>query len=188
VLALAAGTALAACGGGSSVHSNTSTTTSTPSTSVPSTSTATTTPAGLAQCRTAQLHVSFGQLGAGAGSRYVRLILTNSGATCRTRGYIGMQLLGAGGQAVPTNVVRDQSVPAPVVTVSTGAQASALLHWGAIPGGNESQSGPCEPVPQQVEVTPPNEFQFTVAPWTFGSVCEQGRIDTQPLLAGVPSP
>ena len=170
------------------MHSTASTTTSMPSTSVPSTSTATTTPASLARCRTAQLHVSFGQLGAAAGNRYVRLILTNSGAACRTRGYVGMQLLGAGSQPVPTDVVRDQSVPAPVVTVPTGGQTSALLHWGAIPAGNESQSGPCEPVPQQVEVTPPNEFQFTVAPWTFGSVCEQGRIDTQPLQAGVPSP
>jgi len=186
VLALAAGTTLAACGGGSSVHSNASTTTSTAS--VPSSSTATTAPAGLARCRTAQLHASFGQLGAGAGNRYVRLILTNGGPACRAQGYVGMQLLGTGGQPVPTDVVRDQSVPAPAVTVSTGGQTSALLHWGAIPSGNESQSGPCEPVPQQVEVTPPNEFQFTVAPWTFGSVCEQGRIDTQPLQAGVPSP
>lgn len=170
------------------MHSNASTTTSTPSTSVPSSSTATTGPAGLARCHAAQLHGSFGQLGAGAGNRYVRLILTNSGAPCRTQGYVGMQLLGTGGQAVPTNVVRDQSVAAQAVTVPSGGQTSALLHWGAIPAGNEPQSGPCEPVPQRVEVTPPNEFQFTVAPWTFGSVCEQGRIDTQPLQAGVPSP
>jgi hypothetical protein len=99
-----------------------------------------------------------------------------------------MQLLGPGGQLVPTEVVRDLSVPAPALVVGTGAQASALLHWGAIPGGNEPETGPCEPEPQQVEVTPPNDFQFAVAPWTFGSVCERGRIDTGPLQAGVPSP
>jgi Protein of unknown function (DUF4232) len=178
-------TALAACGGGSSVHSSSSTTT-TPSTAAP-TSTGTTAPAGLARCATTQLHVSFGAVGAAAGNRYVRLILTNSGAPCRAQGFVGMQLLGPGSQPVPTNVVRDLSVPSTPVTVATGGQTSARLHWGAIPGGSEPQSGPCEAVPQQVEVTPPNELHFDVTSWTFGSVCEQGRIDTGPLQSGVPS-
>jgi len=179
---------LGACGGGSSVHSASSTTTTTASTSVPSTTAVTTSPGGLARCRTAQLLVSFGTVGAAAGSRYVRLVLTNQGAPCRTRGYVGLQLLGPSGQLVPTDVVRDLSVPAAAVIVGTGAQTSALLHWGAIPGGNEPQSGPCEPEPQRVEVTPPNDFHFTIAPWTLGPVCERGRIDTRPQEAGVPSP
>ena len=132
--------------------------------------------------------MSFGAVGAAAGNRYVRLILTNSGAPCRTRGYVGLQLLGPGGQIVPTDVVRNYSTPANPLVVATGAQASALLHWGAVPGGNEPVSGPCETEPQQVEVTPPNDFQFSVTPWTFGSVCERGRIDTGPVQAGVPSP
>ena len=171
------------------MHSTARTTTSTPSTSSPPTSTSVaTTPGALARCRTAQLHVTFGPLGAGAGNRYVRLILSNSGASCRTRGYVGLQLLGPGGQLVPTDVVRDSAAPAAPLVVATGAEASALLHWGAIPAGNEPQSGPCEPVPQQVEVTPPNDFQFTVAPWAFGAVCERGRINAGPLQAGVPSP
>jgi hypothetical protein len=99
-----------------------------------------------------------------------------------------MQLLGPGSQPLPTNIVRDTTKPATTVMVATGAQTSALLHWGAIAAGDEPQTGPCEQTPQQVEVTPPNEFQFVTAPWTFGPVCEHGRIDTGPLQAGVPSP
>jgi hypothetical protein len=125
---------------------------------------------------------------AGAGQRYVRLILTNTGSACHTIGYEGLQLLGPGGQRVPTSVVRDTSRPATSVSVPPGGQTSSRLHWGAFAAADEPQSAPCEPTAQEVEVTPPNEFQFVVAPWAAGPVCEHGRIDATPLEAGVPVP
>jgi hypothetical protein len=159
---------------------------STASTSTTSGTTTPSAPAGPARCHTAQLRASFGSVGAGAGQRYVRLILTNSGTACQSIGYVGMQLLGSGGQALPTNVVRDTSRPVSTVSLAAGGQMSSLLHWGAIAAADEPQNGPCEPTPQQVEVTPPNEVQFVVAPWAAGPVCEHGRIDAGPLQAGVP--
>jgi hypothetical protein len=178
--------ALTACSGGSSARSRPRTTASTASTSTTATTSTTSAPVGAARCHTAQLHVSFGAVGAGAGQRYVRLILTNSGPACQTIGYVGLQLLGSAGQALPTNVVRDTSRPVATVSLATGGQMSSVLHWGAIAAADEPQSGPCEPTPQQVEVTPPNEVQFVVAPWPGGAVCEHGRIDAGPLQTGVP--
>jgi FtsP/CotA-like multicopper oxidase with cupredoxin domain len=181
---------LGGCGGGSGRSSPTTHATAastTPPTTAPTTSTSGA-PSGLARCHTAQLHVSFGQLGAGAGQRYVQLVLTNAGAPCQTSGYIGMQLLGLGNQPIPTMVVRSTQNPVVTVTLASGAQASAQLHWAGIPLSDEPQTGPCEPNPTQAQVTPPNEVQFAVVPWMLGSVCGHGRIDADPLRAGVPSP
>jgi hypothetical protein len=180
---------LVGCGGGSGRSSPTTRVTKASTTAPPTAPTSTSgVPPGLARCHTPQLHVSFGQLGAGAGQRYVQLVLTNAGAPCQTSGYIGMQLLGPGNQAIPTTVVRSTQNPVVPVTLASGAQASAQLHWAGIPLSDEPQSGPCEPNPTQAEVTPPNEVQFAVVLWTLGSVCGHGRIDADPLRAGVPSP
>lgn len=176
---------LAACGGGGSVASKPTITTTT---STPTGST-TTGAASATGCHIPQLSASFGQVGAGAGNRYVRVILTNHGiGSCSTIGYVGVQLLGPAGQTVPTNVVRDGAGTPTTVVLAPGAQASALLHWGAIAGGSEPQNAPCEVSPQQVQITPPNETQPLTIAWSFGPVCGQGRIDAGPLQAGVPSP
>ncbi len=177
---------LAACGGGSGQSSPTTRTTAS-STSTTSTTSTSAPPSSLPRCHTAQLHVSFGQLGAGAGNRYVQLVLTNAGAPCQTSGYIGMQLLGPGNQPIPTVIARSTQSPVVTVTLASGAQASTQLHWAGIPLSDEAQTGPCEPNPTQAQVTPPNEFQSAVVPWSLGPVCGHGRIDAQPLRAGVPS-
>lgn len=182
-----AGSLLAACGGGTSVSSKATTTSSTTSTT---TGAPTTTGggSGSAACATSQLSVSFGMVGAGAGNRQVQVILTNHGAVaCSMIGYVGMRLLGPGNQAIPTNVVRDGPGTPSTVVVAPGAPASGSLHWGAIAGTGESQTGPCEATPQQVEVTPPNQVQPLTVGWSFGPVCEQGRIDAGPLQLGVPA-
>ncbi len=189
VAVLALTVALTACGGGgSSVQSKATTTTTT---TLPAASTTPTTTGGVTsatRCHTAQLSASFGAVGAGAGNRYVRVILTNHGpSSCSTIGYVGLALLGPGGQPIPTNVVRDGPGTVATVVLAPGAQASALLHWGAIPAGNEPQTGSCETPPQQVQVTPPNETLPLTVGWSFGPVCEQGRIDAGPLQAGVPA-
>ena len=185
VAVLVLSTVLAACGGGTSVSSKPTTTT----TSIPTSSTTTGGSNGSTRCHSGQLSASFGTVGAGAGNRYVRVILTNNGpSSCSTIGYVGMQLLSSGGQAIPTSVVRDGPGTPTTVVLAPGAQASASLHWGAIAGGNEPQNAPCEATPQQVQITPPNETQPLTIGWSFGPVCEQGHLDTGPLQAGVPSP
>ena len=181
------GVLLAACGGGSSVAVK-ATTTSSSTTSSTTTST-TTTGTGGSACTTQQLSASFGMVGVWAGNRYVQVILTNHGAgPCSTIGYVGLQLLGAGTQTIPTNVVRDGPGTPSTIVIGPGAQASGLLHWGAIAGSGESQTGPCEATPERVEVTPPNQVQPLTIAWSLGPVCEQGRIDASPLVLGVPSP
>lgn len=178
------GSLLTACGGGGkSLASKVTTTSSTTTTSTP-----TTAGSGASPCATQQLSASLGMVGAGAGNRQVQVILTNHGsAACSMIGYVGMQLLGAGSQPVPTNVVRDGPGTPGMVVVAPGRQASGSLHWGAIAGSGESQTGPCEATPQQVEVTPPNQVQPRTIGWSFGPVCEQGRIDAGPLQLGVPA-
>jgi Protein of unknown function (DUF4232) len=172
---------LAACAGSSGRSASTTTTASVArsSTSGPA--------APRPACQTGQLQVSLVGPDAGAGQRYVTLVLTNAGGTCQTVGYVGLQLLGPGGVAIPTDVARVAG-PVASVTLPPGGQASTPLHWAGIPLSDEAQTGPCEPMPAQVEVTPPNQTQFLTAAWSFDPVCGHGHIDVQPLVAGVPSP
>jgi hypothetical protein len=190
--------ALGACGGGggnASTKRHTTTTsttaTSTTTTTLPATTTSTqlttTTAAGPHPCSTPQLSASFGMVDAGLGNRYVRLRFTNtSGAPCTLSGFVGLQLVGA--QPIPTNVVHSQDAPVTVVSVAPGAPASSLLHWGAIPGANEPQSGPCEPTPTQMRVSVPNQAAPLVVGWSFGPVCQQGQFFVGALQAGPGQP
>lgn len=187
VMAVLAITALgAACdGGGDSESTTTTSSTSTSSTSSTSVST-TTTAAGPPTCATSQLAATISEPDAGAGQRNAYLTFTNNGSSpCTMIGYVGLQLLDAQGDDVPTDVVRDPG-PKDLVTIAPGAQAYTTLHWGAIASGNEPDDGPCEPNPAQIEITSPNETTSLVQPWTNGPVCGQGEIDTVPVVAGAP--
>lgn len=176
VAALGAAGLLAACGGGGAARSS-----SHPST-VP-----TTAPAGAPACQAAQLQPSLEMADAGAGQRYVTLVLVNHGAPCQMTGYVGLQLLGAGGVPIPTVVSREAGSAVPV-TLQPGGAASTPLHWAGIPLSDEAQTGPCEPQPAQVEITPPDETQVVTTAWTLDPVCGHGRIDVQPLVLGVHTP
>jgi hypothetical protein len=113
------------------------------------------------------------------------VVFTNTGAQpCTMLGYIGMQLLGASNAKIPTNVVRVPGVPVNLVTLPPGGKSSSALQWGAIPGPGEPTTGPCEPDPQQVQITPPNETHQLVVPWSGGPVCEQGTINAKPVQLG----
>jgi hypothetical protein len=100
-------------------------------------------------------------------------------------GYIGLQLLDGQGDAIPTDVTRDQG-PKNLVTLDPGGQAYTTLHWGVIPSGNEPDDGPCEPNPAEIEITSPNATTSLVQPWENGPVCGQGAFDTVPVVAGPP--
>jgi hypothetical protein len=132
-----------------------------------------------------QLAAQLTQGSPGAGQRYATIVFTNnSPQPCTMFGYIGMQLLGANDATIPTNVVRSPGNPTTVTLAANGGQSSTTLQWGAINGQGDNQDGPCQPTPEQVEITPPNDTTHLVQPWTFGPVCEQGTINTTPVVAG----
>lgn len=194
VLVSAIAVVAAACGGDDSSQSDTTTTSSSSSTST-STSTSTTgapaptttTQPGPTTCQTTALAATIGNLDAGAGQRHATLVFTNNGPVpCTMFGYIGMQLLGPGNQKLPTNVVRDPSIPKSLVTLNPGGgQAFTTLQWTVIASGNEPQDETgCQPNPSQVALTPPNESDSLFQPWPNGPVCNGGQFRTDPMQPG----
>ena len=190
MFALAAVVALAACGGGDEKSSSTTTTssTTTSSTSITTAPPVTTTgvPA-ITTCQIEQLAAALSEGDAGAGQRYANLVFTNnSNRACTMFGYIGMQLLTNNGTAMlPTDVVRNTGVTKAEITLAAGGgQAFTTLHWSVIGGVGEPQDVQCEPTPDRVQITPPNEADFLVQPWTLGFVCEMGQIDVNPMRLG----
>jgi hypothetical protein len=140
-------------------------------------------------CRTGQLHGSFRNPDAGAGQRYVQLVLTNiAKVPCSVTGYPSLALVGANGGGIPTNVVRRNGGPVSRLTISPGHRVSSVLHWIGIPLSDESQTGPCEPTPSHVNITPPGEATSLSVDWSLDPVCGHGEIDARPLRPGVPSP
>jgi hypothetical protein len=67
---------------------------------------------------------------------------------------------------------------------ANGGQAYTTLHWTVVSGLGEPAGVQCQPTPDMVQITPPDEGDFLVAPWTLGFVCEQGRIDVNPMRPG----
>jgi hypothetical protein len=137
-------------------------------------------------CTTGHLTAALRGLSPGAGQRYAVLTLTNTGSSsCRLQGFVGLQLLGANGGKLPTDVVRDHSGgAAKLLTLAAHGTVYARLHWGAVPSGKEPVSGACEGTPHKTEVTPPDSYTHLTVNWGFGAVCEGGRIEVLPLAAG----
>jgi hypothetical protein len=161
-----------------------------PSTAAPG-SPASSAPAGTARpatapwCTTGALKASVRPLQPGAGQRYAALVLTNtSGTACRTRGYVGMQLMTAGGRKVPTDVVRDGSGSPVLVRLAPGGSAWSELHWTVVATGDEPTTGDCRPAAATARITPPDQYSGVSARWGLGPVCAGGRIDATPLAAG----
>jgi hypothetical protein len=105
-------------------------------------------------------------------------VLTNrSGSPCTVHGYGGLGLAGPDGEQLPTRQVR-VSDPAPTTaTLQPGDTVSAQLHWGAVAGPGDSQTGNCQPVPSTLWVIPPDETKALSVPWDQGPVCEGGTIE-----------
>jgi hypothetical protein len=72
--------------------------------------------------------------------------------------------------------------PSPIA-LEPGAAASALLHWGAVPGEGDATEGPCQPEPAMLLVTPPDERASLEVPFDQ-SVCQGGHIDVTALVPG----
>jgi hypothetical protein len=135
-----------------------------------------------ARCSTRDVRASLLPQSPGAGQRFAHVQLTNiSSRTCTIFGYAGAHLLRADGSRVPTDIVRDRSRTPHLITLRHGRRASAGWHWGAVPGVGEPTTGDCEPSASTIEITPPDETTSLRIRWTFGPVCEHGRIDERPF-------
>jgi len=111
-----------------------------------------------------------------AGSRFGRLILTNtSGQSCRTRGFIGGRLIAAGGAPLPTPIVHEAPSPPRRVIIRSGAAASVGIAWSVIPSGNR----PCRTA-RWLRVRPPHATR-TIRVF-FGSTACRGTIRVRPVV------
>jgi hypothetical protein len=184
---------LTACGGGGDKKTTTtSSSTTTSSTTTTTASPVSTTPPPVTTCLISQLSASLIDGTAGAGQRYATIVFTNnSNRPCLMFGFIGMQLLTNGGNAMlPTDVVRNEGVvpKAEITLPANGGQAFTTLHWSVVSGVGEPQDVQCQPTPDTVQITPPNEGDFLVQPWALGFVCQMGRIDVNPVQLGTGGP
>lgn len=143
------------------------------------------TPAAGDRCHTGGLKIRTRAIGAAAGNHYIAIVFTNSsGRNCRVYGYPGMQLLTGDRATVQTKVVRDSSVEPALVTLQNGESAWARASWGTVPAAGENKRGGCQPDPASTEVTPPDETDHKVVTWSYGPVCQHGRITVRPLQPG----
>jgi hypothetical protein len=160
--------------------SGTSSTSGTPTASTPAAApTATTsTPApGPAGCTPAQLRITTGAIGAGAGQRYLPLVFTNvSAVTCTLYGYPGVAGLNSAGHQV-AQARRETGLAKVTITLLPGANASALVHATVVPAGTTT----CPPDYAALLVTPPNT---TVAVRVAATLPSCGGLSVRPVVAG----
>ncbi|PFG93819.1 uncharacterized protein DUF4232 [Saccharopolyspora erythraea NRRL 2338] len=130
------------------------------------------------RCHTSMLSGSLQPGEPGAGQRYAELVLTNtSGETCNLYGYGGLQLIGADGRPLPTDLKRTPNPGPTLIRLAPGKSASATLHWTAVPHEGEPTDGQCQPTPVRAEVIPPDETEPLSVTWDLGEVCGFGSID-----------
>jgi hypothetical protein len=89
-------------------------------------------PAGPAACKSANLTATTDASGGGAaGSVYLQLILTNSGAEpCLLKGYPGVSLTaGATGDPIGAAATRDDTTPVSDVVLAPGRSGTATLRY-----------------------------------------------------------
>lgn len=128
------------------------------------------------RCHTSMLAASLENPDAGAGQRYLDLVLRNkSPQQCTLYGYGGMRLLDDQGKPVPTKMRRDTASPGPeLIVLKPGESARAMLKWTVVPADDEHD--PCEPAATHAFVTPPDETDPLTVAWNSGSVCQHGEI------------
>jgi hypothetical protein len=183
---------VAACGnkqdtsGGAALSTAPSTSSSTPSASasVPPTKPSTAGVGGTGRCTAATLSGKVDQGDAGAGQRYAKFVVTNTGtAPCTLNGYSGFQLLDGAGKPIPTTTERKPDPAPSLVTLAPGAAAAANLHWSVIAQQGESETGPCQPEAVTAQAIPPDETAPITLPWSMGPVCGGGKIEISAFYA-----
>ena len=84
---------------------------------------------------------------------------------------------------MPTDLRRGRLAAPGTVTLAPGASARSLLHWTVVAATTMNPSV-CEPTAVTAVVTPPNQTTSFLRSWTFGVVCQHGRIDQNAYVAG----
>lgn len=121
----------------------------------------------------------------GAGQLTGRIVLTNTtGAPCLVGGYLGLQLIGATGSPLPTNVVQAAGNASSITLQPTAAVSAAARFSPDIAGPGDAQTGPCQPTATSTRVSLPDEAGYIVASGPGTPVCERGTLDLTPLQQG----
>jgi hypothetical protein len=144
------------------------------------------------RCRTSQLAIAFAGGQGAAGTIFLTFRLTNRGpAACTLHGFVGMQMLDAGGQPLPTRLVPNGGVfsnqpPASTFSLgptAAGASVSSTFQV-AYSDVRRAADVSCPPA-FELLVTPPEELEhLSLAPrgWALAP-CNRGELDVTPLRA-----
>ena len=108
-----------------------------------------------------------------------------SSVTCVLGGYPGLLLIGAGGVALPTTVVRKGSysftAQDPVLVILAPGQSGHInIGYSDVPHGNETTC----PAASALQVIPPNATDHLTVAMNL-SPCDGGTMATSPVLPGV---
>jgi hypothetical protein len=144
------------------------------------------------RCHTSMLQARLTPNSRGNGHVEYNLWLDNvSGQTCTIYGYAGLQLVGAEEVQLPTHLERTPNggvVPAAAptpVTVPPGAGVVAQFSYSYDSGPDEPATS-CEPMPDHVLITPPDERDPLTAQWddNAGPACQQGAMTINAFQKG----
>ena len=133
--------------------------------------------AGVPLCRTADLKVTKGTMGAAAGSVYMQIDFTNtSGAACTLYGYPGIALTTSTTTAsqVGPAATRSTGQPYRPVTLAPQASASATLHLVRVVNYPAARCGPVSG--SFLQVYPPGQKDAVYLPY-------QGQTCAKPVFA-----
>jgi hypothetical protein len=128
-------------------------------------------------CRTADLKVAKGTIGAAAGSVYLQIDFTNtSGATCTLHGYPGVALTTSKTAASQVGMAATRSTGQSfrLVTLAPKASASATLHLVQVVNYPAASCGPVSG--SFLQVYPPGQQSAVYLPY-------QGQTCTKPVFA-----
>jgi hypothetical protein len=142
------------------------------------------------RCHTSQLAIAFAGGQGAAGTIFLTFRLTNRApSACTLHGFVGMQMLDAGGQPLPTRVVSNGGVfsnqpPASTFTLgpaATRANASSTFQL-AYSNVRRAAEVACPPA-FELLVTPPDEVEhlsMAARGWSLAP-CNRGELDLTPL-------
>ncbi|MEH1012409.1 DUF4232 domain-containing protein [Micromonospora sp. CPCC 206060] len=140
-----------------------------------------------ATCRIGGLRLRLALTGGGMGNRYAGLEVSNtSSAPCAVQGFVDLTQYDRSGSPLPTRVVREGPVPAPV-TLGPGGSAWAVIAWTMIPGAGEGSPAACEPLTAAFDVVVPGAGAARRVALAAGRVCEGGRLTVGPLSTQRPA-
>jgi hypothetical protein len=135
------------------------------------------------RCEAAFLHAKMSVIHGSAAAGHIEYLLTihNRGPSiCLVHEHPGLELLGAGGQHLPTHV-KDQGQGG-LAVIHLGQTVSAKLRFSPdIPGPGEPGHGPCEQPAHHVKVTLNQSITLVAAVEPPTSVCQHGAIEERPL-------